>query len=293
MTSVKELAYAKINLYLDVLARREDGFHDVRTVMHSVSLCDEVTVSVKPSLQRSVKIILAGNSRLPVDSRNLAYRAAELFLDATLGSAEVVIRLNKRIPVAAGLAGGSSDAAAVLRALNRIYKRPLTEKRLLSLAADLGSDVPYCLIGGSALCHGRGEQITRLPERLSLHTVVAVGDEHVSTPEAYAELDRIYADFTAHRDDGAADCLDSLLRSLESGVLSGHELFNVFERAVLPACQCATNIKRVLSDLGATHVLMSGSGPSVFGIFDSREHAERAANLLTEQGIKAYYAHTV
>ena len=276
MISVKEYAYAKVNLYLDVISKREDGFHDIKTVMHTVSLADEVTVAVKAAQRPSVRLTVIGHAKLPTDSRNLAVRAAELFLSSTLISAEVNIRLLKRIPVAAGLAGGSSDAAAVLRALNKAFRRPLTEKRLLAIAAELGSDVPYCILGGTALCLGRGEIIERLPEKLKLNFVVAVADEYVSTPMAYSELDRIYSDFTGERNDGSASCYDAIMLSASDGKITKDKLFNIFEKAILPTCFGAESIKSKMIELGATHSLMSGSGPSVFGIFPDRTSAEAA-----------------
>ncbi len=293
MTSIKENAYAKINLYLNVLSRRDDGFHEVKTIMHTVSLCDEITVTVNPSKKTNIRLIMAGESKLPTDVRNLAYRAAELFLSATLITADVTIHLTKSIPVAAGLAGGSSDAAAVLRALNKIYKRPLTDKRLLELAAALGSDVPYCIHGGTALCVGRGEEVERLRDTLALHTVIAISDEYVSTPQAYSRLDELYSNFDSPRDDEADAAFAVLSRSLENGVLESSELYNIFENAILPICSEAERIKAKMKDLGATHSLMSGSGPSVFGIFESREDAEHAVTGLKNEGFRAYYAHTV
>ena len=290
MVSVKEHAYAKINLYLDVLSKREDGFHDIRTVMHTVSLHDDVTVSVKRSERCSVHLSVAGHSKLPTDSRNLAYRAAELFLSTTLISAEVDIRLVKRIPVAAGLAGGSTDAAAVLRAMNRAFKKPLTDKRLLQLAAELGSDVPFCLIGGTALCCGRGERMERLGEALDLKLVVAVGDEHVSTPAAYAELDEIFDDFKTSRDGSHELALAGIIKSASSGKLPEGELYNIFENAVFKTCFEAERLKSKMLELGAAYALMSGSGPSVFGIFNNELDAVRAADELASSGLRAYFA---
>ena len=293
MISVKENAYAKINLYLDVLSKRDDGFHEVKTVMHTVSLCDEVTVSVVSSDRPMVKLSVLGHPKLPTDSRNLAYRAAELFLEATLIRAEVHVKLVKRIPVAAGLAGGSTDAAAVLRALNRAFKRPLTEKRLLALAAELGSDVPYCLLGGTALCYGRGERIERLPEKLKLDVVVAVSDEHVSTPWAYAELDRVYSDFKGERDDDSESKYQTVIKSAEVGSSKEMQLFNVFENAIFPTYNGAEMLKETMFELGASHALMSGSGPSVYGIFSDKASAESARDALVKLGIRAYATTTV
>jgi 4-diphosphocytidyl-2-C-methyl-D-erythritol kinase len=293
MISIKENAYAKINLYLDVLSKRNDGFHEVKTVMHTVSLADEVTVSLRSSDRATVKLSVIGHPKLPTDSRNLAYRAAELFLESTLIRAEVHIKLIKKIPVAAGLAGGSTDAAAVLRALNKAFKRPLTEKRLLDIAAELGSDVPYCLLGGTALCYGRGERIERLPERLHLNVVVAVSDEHVSTPWAYAELDQVYSDFKGARDDDPESKCEAVIESIHTGNASGIKLFNIFENAILPSYNGAEMLKAKMTELGATHSLMSGSGPSVYGIFTDRTSAEGARDELIKMGIRAYFAESI
>ena len=195
MKALKEKAYAKINLYLDVLCKREDGFHDIKTVMHSVSLCDEVTVAISPARTSTIKLSVEGNVYIPSDGKNLAYKAASLFLEKLGIFANVNIKLVKKIPVAAGLAGGSSDAAAVLRAMNRLYKRPLTLAALCKLGAELGSDVPYCIMGKTAICEGRGELITPISTNIRLHTVIATANEYVSTPAAYSALDRHYSDF--------------------------------------------------------------------------------------------------
>ena len=293
MISVKEYAYAKINLYLDVLSKRDDGFHDIKTVMHTVSLADEVTLSVAKAKKPGVSLTIVGQSKLPTDSRNLAVRAAELFLSTTLISAQVNIRLIKKIPVAAGLAGGSTDAAAVLRALNRAFKKPLTEKRLLQLASELGSDVPYCLLGGTALCYGRGEQIDRLPENLRLNLVIAVADEHVSTPAAYSELDSIYSDFKLERSDDRESCFDTVITAAKSGNAADLKLFNIFENVIFKTCFGAESIKNKMLELGATHSVMSGSGPSVFGIFPDKTSADEAKEKFIKDGIIAYSAVSV
>ena len=293
MISIKEHAYAKINLYLDVLNKREDGFHDIKTVMHTVSLCDDITVSVRRAEKSSVHLSVAGHPKLPTDSRNLAVRAAELFLNTTLIGAEVHIRLVKRIPVAAGMAGGSSDAAAVLRAMNKAFKRPLTEKRLLELAAELGSDVPYCLIGGTALCYGRGERMERLPEALHLTLLVAIADEYVSTPRAYGELDRLYSDFKTERDSSHQGAFDSVIEAARSGKTDDLKFYNIFENAVFGTCTKAEKIKKQMLDLGATHALMSGSGPSVFGVFQNSAQAESALESFKRDGIRVYMAESI
>lgn len=290
MQSVKEMAYAKINLYLSVTSKRDDGFHGIETVMHTVSLADEVTLTLQSIGKCAVRLAVDGGKWLPTDAKNIAYAAAMLFMERAGINAEINIRLVKRIPVAAGLAGGSADAAAVLRGMNRLFNRPLTERVLLSLAAELGSDVPYCLLGGTAICGGRGEQITRLPDTLSLHTVIAVAGEHVSTPMAYSALDTLYSNFDGSIPVTSGDALDELLVSIKNGTLQVSGLYNIFEDAVLPGCPGAVGIKARLKELGAKYAMMSGSGPSVFGIFGTASDAENAAATLRAEGIVAHAA---
>ena len=289
MRAVKEKAYAKINLHLECVARRADGYHDIRSVMHSLSLSDEVTVMLLGTDKYNIRLQLTGNPRLPTDKKNLVYMAAELFLTKMGITADLHIKLDKHIPVAAGLGGGSSDAAATLRALNRLFDRPCTERVLLSMAAELGSDVPYCFLGGTALCEGRGERMTRLSCEHVHHAVIAISDEHISTPAAYAALDEAYSGF----DGSVPHTADGELRALYSYLAGGetpHELYNVFETVILRECPGAAMIKRRLRELGASLSLMSGSGPSVFGIFDTEEAARAAARALRDEGMRAYYA---
>lgn len=293
MNAVKEYANAKINLYLDVVAKRDDGFHDIKSVMHSISLSDEITVTLTPSKTREVRIKLEGGRFLPTDSRNLAVKAAELYLECAGAFARVDIKMKKNIPVAAGLAGGSSDAAAVLRAMNKLYSRLFTDRALSLIAAELGSDVPYCLFGKTALCEGRGEIMTRLNNTLNLHLVVAIANEHISTPSAYKALDEIYSDFDGSVSSGGELYYERLIDSIEKGELINGSLFNVFEAATLPICRGAQTIKSRLIELGATAALMSGSGPSVFGIFNTKYEAEQAKERLISEGFTAHYATSV
>ena len=293
MRAVKERANAKINLYLDVISKREDGFHDIKTVMHSVSLCDELTVIYKPSSVTEVKLFLKGNRFLPADDKNLAVRAAKLYLERAGITADIEIRLYKRIPIAAGLAGGSSDAAATLRALNRLFDRLFSEKALLNMASTLGSDVPYCLYGKTALCEGRGEIMTRLSDSLKLNLVVAVAKEWVSTPEAYSRLDGTFSNFDGSVKTNGDAYYDNLIRSIDNGILSENALFNVFEASVFDMCPGALKIKNRMYEMGAKFALMSGSGPSVYGVFESETEAKRAMEALREEEITAYSAESV
>ena len=289
----KERACAKINLYLDVVSQREDGFHDIKSIMHTVSLCDEISVKYIPSKTTNIKLFVKGNRFIPTDSKNLAYRAAALFLERASVSAGLEIAMQKNIPVAAGLAGGSADAAAVLKALNKIFGKLFSDRALAAIAAELGSDIPFCLYGKTALCEGRGEIMTKLPDTLKLHFVIAVGNEHVSTPTAYKRLDELYSGFDGSVKTGGEAYYSRLISDMKNGSVSQDALFNVFEPAVLPICPNAEKIKVILKENGAGATLMSGSGPSVFGVFDDEASARLAEKKLREDGISAYYAHSI
>ena len=293
MRAVKEQAYAKINLFLDVVAKRDDGFHDIKTVMHTVSLADTLTVSATPS--KTPTVLLSANSGvwLPTDKKNLAVAAAYAFMKRAGISAKIEITLDKKIPIGAGLAGGSSDAAATLRAMNKLFGRPFTQKALLSIGAQLGSDVPYCIQGGTAYCEGRGEQITRLKSPGKLYTVVAISGEYVSTPAAYTSLDKLYSDFNGSKRSEGGEMLDKMLSAISEGRVDTDCLYNIFEGVVLPTAEGARRIKEQLYELGASVALMSGSGPSVFGIFESEEQALSAQRALADSGYRAYFATSV
>ena len=293
MTTVKEKAYAKINLYLEVLGIREDGFHNIKTVMHTVSLADDLIVSVLPAKELSVSLSIEGNHYLPTDSKNLAYRAAVMFHERLGITSEVDIKLVKRIPVAGGLAGGSSDAAATLRALNRIYKRPFSSKALIKMGAELGSDVPYCIMGKTALCEGRGEKITKLNSALKMHFVIASAGDHVSTPEAYRSLDEKYSFFDGSVVKNSEESYACLIRSLSSGSFDKNSLYNIFEEPVLSKCTRSRELKRELSARCMGCAMMSGSGPSVFAVFESEQKAKAAADAIRSLGFFADYATTV
>ena len=292
MRAIKENAYAKINLFLDVVGKRDDGYHNINTVMHSLSLFDTVTVCIVPAKESSVSLRVVGNDRLVTDEKNLAVAAAKMYLERAAITAQVKIKLEKRIPVAAGLAGGSTDAAATLRAMNRLFDRYFSERALLKIAFELGSDVPYCLLGSTALCSGRGEIITRLPD-LNLHAVIAVTGEYVSTPKAYKALDEIYSDFDGSVKSGGEKMFDDMILSLKNGKLAYDCVYNVFEEASFKICKKAAALKEKMKSLGALSSAMSGSGPSVFGIFGSESSARAAVEALKKDGVCAYYAVSV
>jgi len=265
-----EKAPAKINLTLDVLGLRPDGYHDVEMVMQSVSLYDSVTMT----LHRNPGVLLETNREdLPRDRKNLAVDAACRFLEAT-GLEErqgVFIALDKRIPVFAGVGGGSSDAAAVLRGLNRLTRQALSPSELLEIGAQVGSDVPYCIVGGTALAQGRGEILSRLPPLPSCHIVLCKPGFDVATPALFRAVD----EWPPRRRPDTRGAISAL----EAGDIHGisAKLHNVFE-AVLAEEQWETvvAIRRTLTEEGALGTAMSGTGPTVFGIFYEEELARRA-----------------
>ena len=281
-------AHAKINLFLDILSRRDNGYHNIHSLMQSVTLCDTVTLTRLPEGEG---IIVETNiPSLPCDRRNLAYRAAERFAPLIGRTPDVGIRIEKRIPMSAGLAGGSADAAAVLRGLNLLYGTHADTETLCGIGASLGADIPFCIMGGSMLAEGIGERLTpcRGLER-EMWLVIACGGEGVSTPEAYHALDERYADFTEPRPISPRFAL--LQKALEEGAYARFDegMYNIFEEVILPTHPIVTKLLTSLRDSGALAAMMSGSGPSVFGLFVSEEDARAAADAITQKhGIPAY-----
>ncbi len=281
MHTVTETAYAKINLFLDVTERRTDGFHNIRSIMHSVSLSDSLTLTAELSDETHVSLTV-DCAELSADRDNLVYRAIEAYLSRAGIRAVVTAHLTKRIPIGAGLGGGSSDAASALRAMNTVFG-VLTDEELLELAAGIGSDVPYCLVGGTALCEGRGELITSMSAPDKMYFVIAIGDDRTFTPTAYSELDALYHSF----DGSIATRGEEYYRRFTD---SGHvldALYNVFEEVAPPS---AAELKSRLLSLGAVSALMSGSGPSVFGIFQNASSAQKASDQLSAEGFSAFFA---
>ena len=262
-------AHAKLNLSLDILRRRADGYHDLKMVMHSVDLADRLTLE---RTGRSGVRVCTDLSFLPNDERNLAAVAARRFAETTGADVEgLTITIRKRIPVCAGMAGGSSDAAAVLRALNRELAAPLTSAELAKVGEKVGSDVPYCVLGGTALAEGRGEKLTPLPSLPPCWFVLCKPSFSISTPELFG---RVNCARLRCRPD-----TDGILRALEKGDLEGvaRRMYNVFED-VLPDRRAGeiAAIRSALIGYGALGAVMSGSGPTVFGIFRGEADARRA-----------------
>lgn len=286
-----ERANAKINAYLDVTSRRENGYHNIVSIMQTVSLCDLVSVDFRPTGHTSIRLEASGNDAMPTDCRNLAWRAAEKFLQRAERSGEVRIIIEKHIPMAAGLAGGSADAAAVLRALNALCGSPLTLDELCALGATLGADVPFCIRGGTALVTGIGERMDDFPAMPEGILLVACRGEGVSTPWAYGELDRKYNDFKAPKSaDNRTTCIENAWKNGDLTASCAH-FFNLFEEVVPTVQKDVGDLKRIMTESGAVRAMMSGSGPSVFGVFAELGAADAACMRLRESGAAAYVCH--
>ena len=265
-------ANAKINLTLDILRKREDGYHDLQMVMQSVTLADTLTVTPAQGPEGTA----ASNLHfLPTGGKNLAQMAAAAFRSATGRGGQVDVSIRKRVPVCAGLAGGSADAAAVLRAMNRLTGAGLSLEQLAKVGEKVGSDVPFCVLGGTALAEGRGEVLTPLAPLPPCHIVVCKPPFPISTPQLFS---RVNARKVVRRPDTAG-----VMAALEAGDLAGvaRRLYNVFEDVLEPRRLAAIReLKGVLIDCGALGASMSGSGPSVFGLFDSEARARDACEAL-------------
>ena len=272
---VQEYAYAKLNLTLDVTAKRDDGYHDMLMVMQTVSITDSVVLE-----QTGEKGIHAAcNFRyIPTDERNLAVRAAGAFLD-TIGEEKdgILIRMDKTIPVGAGMAGGSADAAAVLRGMNRLYGSRMNRRDLEKLGERIGSDVAFCIAGGTSLARGRGEVLEDLTPMPDCAIVVCKPGFSISTPELFRKLDQI--GLRTHPDTAG------MLSALESGNLKeiSMRMFNVFEEVEDRRMRSETEIKHVLLDYGALGAVMTGTGSAVFGVFSDETAAETCAAYLRSE----------
>jgi len=268
-------AFAKINLGLDVLGKREDGYHEVRMIMQTIRMYDQLDMrkSVEPGIH-----LTTNKKYIPVDENNLVWRAAKLMMD-TCGIMEgVSIHLHKVIPVAAGMAGGSSDAAATLVGMNRLFHCGLSKEKLMELGVQIGADVPYCVLRGTALAEGIGEKLTVLPPMPDCWILIGKPGISVSTKYVYTTLD-LNTD-TVHPD------IDGMKKALEDGNLYGitERMGNVLQDVTIPAYLEVERIKEQMKTLGAVNAMMSGSGPTVFGIFDNEEKAQEACQKLRESG---------
>lgn len=277
--TIKREAYAKINLGLDVVRRLPNGYHEVRMIMQTVGICDVLTFA---RAERGIHLQV-DREELPMDSNNLIYKAAKLLLDTAGITEGVRITLEKHIPIAAGMAGGSTDAAATFWGLNELFGLGYDIERLKALGVKIGADVPYCIQGGTALAEGIGEVLSPLPAPPKCHLVIAKPDINVSTKFVYENL-RVN-ELKNHPD------IDGMIEALREGSLCGitERLGNVLETVTIPAYPVIQEIKDSMLAEGAENALMSGSGPTVFGIFTDPGRAVQAAAAI----IKAQLAREV
>lgn len=273
---VRVRAYGKINLGLDVQRKREDGYHEVRMIMQQVGLYDGIDIRrLGLSADNKRYIEIETNLRyLPVNENNLAYKAAELLMDEFGIMESIHIKIRKLIPVAAGMAGGSSDAAAVMKGINRMFQLHLSRKELMERGVKLGADVPYCIMGGTALAEGIGEKLTRIAPMPPCHIVLAKPGINVSTKLVYGALDA--NQITNHPD------IDGLIEKIKQKDLSGMcaKMGNVLADVTEEMHPVITEIKEEMISEGAVGAMMSGSGPTVFGIFSDEKKAMRCYEKL-------------
>lgn len=285
------LAYGKINLYLDVLSRMENGYHNIESVMQSVSLFDEICLEISDIDGENQIEIKSSGGVIPNDKTNLVYKAAVNFFEkAKISNKKCVFTIKKNIPVAAGMAGGSSDGATALKLLNDACKKPFSLDELCEIGSKIGADFPFCLVGGTSICEGIGERLTPLPRIDNIYLVCAIDNSSVSTPVAFGLLDEKYG--TNPLPHGG---LDAIKKAIVEGDVSGiaASLYNKFENVIMPQNPSIEKIKATLLEHGALGALMSGSGPSVFGIFNNEISQINAYNALKNCSIRAFLCKTV
>jgi len=275
MNEYQMKAYAKINLGLDVVRRLENGYHEVKMVMQTVGIYDVLTFE-----RTEEGIVLTTNAgELPTDENNLIYKAAKLMFERYHIQEGVRIHLQKNIPIAAGMAGGSTDAAATMKGINRLFDLGCDLRELMELGVQIGADVPYCILGGTALAEGIGEKLTPLTPAPECFVLVAKPDINVSTKYVYEHLN--LAEIEEHPD------IDGMVRAIEAGSLQGilERLENVLESVTITAYPIIADIKNRMRELGAVKSLMSGSGPTVFGIFTDESKVWQAYESIEEEGL--------
>ena len=280
-----EKAYGKINLTLDVLGLRPDGYHDLKSVMQTVSLQDDVVLELGTGKEWSV---ICGREDIPNDERNIAWKAAKVFFDAVGSDPKgLSIRITKRIPSGAGMGGGSADGAAVLRALNRHYGLPFSPIALAELGAKVGSDVPFCVLGGTAMAEGRGERLRQLPAMPHCAMVLCKPDFSVSTPVLFRKLDQV--PIARHPDN---DAMEAALCAGDLGEIA-RNIRNVFEPVVSADHPEIVHIKSIYEACGALACQMTGSGSVVFAIMPDAASGEKAIRELKKTYTQVYSAEPV
>ena len=266
-------ALAKINLGLDVIRKREDGYHEVRMIMQTINMYDQLEIDIKEEPGISITTNLPF---IPTNENNLVYKAAKLLMDEFHIEKGITVELQKFIPVAAGMAGGSSDAAATMIGMNRLFGLGLTVRQLMERSVSIGADVPYCLLRGTALAEGIGEKLRPLPPCPHCYVLIGKPSISVSTQFVYEKLDA--GNIEEHPD------IDRILEGLQWHNLNkiSENMGNVLESVTIPAYPIIEEIKNHMKEHGAVNAMMSGSGPTVFGLFDDKMVAERACEALRE-----------
>ena len=295
---IERKAYAKVNLGLDIVGQRPDGYHLVRMIMQTLNIYDELTfeksdeagirimmIESAGTLNGSEESSLKTAGGLSLGEDNLIYKAAHIIAEKAGYNGGIEITLSKNIPIAAGMAGGSSDCAATLLGVNELLDAGLSEKELMEIGVRLGADVPYCIMGGTALSEGIGEVLTRLKPLPESYFVVAKPGISVSTAEAYGGFDELFGsgEEIVHPD------IDGQVEALEKGSLMGvtDRLMNVLEYVTAARHPEIGRLEELMKQQGAMNAVMSGSGPTVFGIFDNKEKAETAAEEISKSGLAA------
>lgn len=275
MDKIELKAYGKINIGLDVIRKREDGYHDLDMIMQTVGVYDDVIISREDGTQTYEIEVSTDADILPNDKGNLAFMAAKVLMEAYDIKAKVKIHINKRIPIAGGMAGGSADCAAVLRGVNQLFQLGLTDEQLQEYGVKLGADVPYCIVGGTKRAQGIGEILTDLPTPPKCYVIIAKPDVFVSTKFVYSHIRP--AQIENHPD------IDGIIESIKAGDLYGicEKIANVMEDVTIPEYPIIQKVKDILKSNGAVNALMSGSGPTVFGIYDDEEKAKQSMDALS------------
>ena len=289
--TVTEKAYAKINLFLDCERKRSDGYHDIVSVMQSVSLFDNVSVKI---YENGTDRLFCNDPSVPCDERNLAYKALLAFRKYSGLEFFAEIHIDKKIPAAAGLAGGSSDAAAVLRALCTLSETGFSDEELTKIAISVGSDVPFCVFGGTKLVSSVGDNISALPKCPKMYVLLAIKGEGVSTPWAYSVLDEAYGDF-GESFNAAKPRFEALLASLADGNAKdvAENAYNIFEREIGKRRGEVPRLIGIMNACDAVKSFMSGSGPTVIGFFYDEKTAKNATAKLNEYGAESFFCETV
>lgn len=288
-------AYAKINLGLDVVRKRADGYHDVKMIMQTIDVFDTLDINLGiENSENAVDLgglgkisVVCGDENVPCDETNLVCKSAKAFLEYTGKKADISVKIEKNIPVGAGLAGGSTDAASVLRALNVLLKTDLSDTELMKIAKNIGADVPFCVVGNTYLAEGIGEILTPVKSNIKFDILLVKPPFSVSTPSVYKSL--VLDENTTHPD------IDKIKNALEDGNVSViyENLGNTLEDVTLKMYGEVGKIKGNLKNLGASAVLMSGSGPSVFAIFDDRQKLDGAYKIMKEKYKQTYLTSTI